>query len=139
MPFILLLLLIAAPLAEIYVLIKAGGAFGAGPTIAAVAFTALLGAFLVRSQGRQALDEARADLAEGAPPVAAAVHGVFLLVAGAFLLAPGFITDTLGFLLLIPPVRLALGRRILKALRRSEGVIVIERGSDQPPGGPPGR
>ena len=133
MPLILLLLFILAPLAEIYVIIKAGAAFGAWPTIGAIVFTAVLGAALVRLQGRQALDEARADLERGAPPVAAVVHGVFLLLAGALLLTPGFITDAMGFTLLIPPVRLAIGRAVLRAIRRSDGVIIIDERRVGPP------
>jgi len=128
MPLILIIaLIVGAPLVELYVLIRAGEAFGAWPTIGATIFTAALGAILVRRQGRRALDDARADLDRGAPPVAPAVHGLFLLIAGALLLTPGFISDSIGFALLIPPVRLALGRRILEALRRADGVIVIEQ------------
>lgn len=121
MPLILVAIFIAAPLAELYLLLKVGSVIGAGPTVLAVVATAVIGAALIRAQGRAALKEARAALDAGAPPVAAAVHGVFLLIAGAFLLTPGFVTDTLGFLLLIPPLRLRLGRAILRALRARMG------------------
>jgi len=92
-----LLVFFLTPIIEMYLLIRVGGYIGAWPTIGATIFTAALGAILVRRQGRRALDDARADLDRGAPPVAPAVHGLFLLIAGALLLTPGFISDSIGF------------------------------------------
>lgn len=119
----LVALLILGPVAEIYVLLSAGGAFGVWPVIAACIGTAVLGGVLLRIQGFNALLSARRDLEAGKAPVEAAVDGVFLVVAAPMLLLPGFITDFAGFLLLVPPLRRAIARAALRRLRAG-----IERG-----------
>ncbi|MEM8986700.1 MAG: FxsA family protein [Pseudomonadota bacterium] len=124
MIFAILAAFIGIPIAEIYIFIQAGGALGAFPVIIGVFVTAVIGAILVRAQGLDAMRAARADMNEGRPPVTAAVHGLFLVVAGALLLTPGFLTDALGFALLIPPFRLWLGRSLLERLRGR--IVVIE-------------
>ncbi|MEZ5893532.1 MAG: FxsA family protein [Parvularculaceae bacterium] len=117
MLIILILLFVAGPIAEIAVLLAAGQAFGPLPVIAACIGTAVLGGVLIRSQGLAALNMAQRDLADGRIPVDAAVDGALLAVAAPLLMTPGFITDTAGFLLLVPPVRRALARIALKSLR----------------------
>ena len=94
-------LFVIGPIAEIYVLLAAGGAFGVWPVVGACVATAVIG-----------LDEGRA-------PVEAVADGVFLVIAAPFLMTPGFITDAIGFLLLIPPVRRAIAREALRRLRRN--------------------
>lgn len=120
---ILIVLFILAPIAEIYVLLTAGGAFGVLPVIAACLGTAFLGGWLIRLQGMAALNAARLDMNEGRLPVASAIDGALLFVAAPLLMTPGFITDALGFLLLVPPLRHALARYLLEKIRRR-----IERG-----------
>lgn len=113
-PFQLLLLaFLLVPMVEIYLLIKVGSVIGALPTVLLVIFTAVLGAFLLRLQGFSTLQRVRLSLARGEVPAAALFEGLLLLVAGALLLTPGFFTDTLGFLLLIPPLRQRLARWLL--------------------------
>ena len=119
MLILLLALFVAGPIAEIYVLLKAGAAFGAGPVVLACIATAVIGGIIMRFQGFAAVRSAQADLAAGRPPVEAAVDGAFLLVAAPFLMTPGFITDVIGFLLLTPPIRRAIARIALKRLRKS--------------------
>lgn len=118
----MILILIAAfilgPIAEIYVLLTVGGALGVWPVVGACLATAVIGGAIVRFQGLAALASARADIEAGRAPVEAACDGVFLLLAAPLLMTPGFITDTLGFLLLIPPVRRWIARRALLWLRR---------------------
>jgi len=116
-------LFVIGPIAEIYVLLAAGGAFGVWPVIAACIGTAILGGFILRLQGLAALKSAQKDMRQGRPPVEAAADGVFLVVAAPFLMTPGFITDAIGFSLLIPPVRRWIARTALKRVKRS-----IERG-----------
>ncbi|MDJ0864189.1 MAG: FxsA family protein [Gammaproteobacteria bacterium] len=101
----LLLLFITVPLLELYVLIQLGGLIGAVPTIAFVVLTALVGAKLVQAQGLIALARVRAALDRGETPALPLLEGVFLLVAGALLLTPGFFTDAVGFLALVPRIR----------------------------------
>ncbi|EGL54035.1 FxsA cytoplasmic membrane protein [Methylophaga aminisulfidivorans MP] len=121
----LFLLFLIIPIVEIYVLIQVGDVIGALPTIFLVVATAVLGAFLLRLQGFQTLQRAQQSLASGQIPATEMLEGVCLVIAGAMLLTPGFVTDTLGFLLLIPNIRrlvikhMAKNRRILYTQNRS--------------------
>lgn len=96
---------IVVPVLEIYLLIKAGGAFGIDWTIFAVVVTAVAGAALVRRQGLATLANARTSLGRGEMPAFELCEGLVLLVSGALLLTPGFFTDAIGFLCLVPPLR----------------------------------
>lgn len=116
LPF-LFLILIGAPLLEVFLLVKAGSAIGAFPVIGLCVLTAVIGAALLRLQSRDALNQLRADMEANRPPVEPAVHGVLLLAAAPLLLTPGFATDAVGFLLLVPAVRRIIGRRALRWLR----------------------
>jgi UPF0716 protein FxsA len=118
---IFLALLIAAPLAELAVLIAAGREFGVLPVVAVCLLTAMLGAALVKRQGLAALRAAERDLATGKAPVEAVVDGAFLALAAPLLMTPGFISDAIGLLLLVPAIRRAAARRALAALRRRLG------------------
>lgn len=102
---ILLLVFIAVPLMEIALLIKIGQAIGFWATILIVIGTAALGTWLLHSQGMETLRRVLTSMDEGKPPVTPVLEGFVLLVAGLLLLTPGVLTDTLGFILLIPPVR----------------------------------
>ena len=102
---ILLLAFLLVPLAEIYVLIQVGSVIGALATVALVVFTAILGATLIRAQGLATVARIRASLDRGEVPAVEILEGACLLVAGALLLTPGFVTDTVGFLLLLPMLR----------------------------------
>lgn len=123
MILLIIALIVLAPLVELYILIKAGAAFGALPVIGACVATAVLGGLILRAQGLSALASARRDLDEGRAPVEAVVDGAFLVVAAPLLMTPGFVTDAVGFALLIPPLRHAIARAALRRIRRS-----VERG-----------
>lgn len=103
--FVFLLIFVGAPLLELYVLIEVGSEIGAVPTIALSLFTAVLGGWLVRVQGFSVLFRAQAQLARREVPAIELIEGVVLLLVGLALLLPGFITDAVGFLLLIPALR----------------------------------
>jgi UPF0716 protein FxsA len=103
--FIFLLILVGAPLLELYVLIEVGSEIGALPTVLISILTAVLGAGLVRMQGLSVLFRVQQSLARGEVPALEMFEGALLLVAGILLLFPGFITDAIGFLLLVPPLR----------------------------------
>jgi UPF0716 protein FxsA len=113
---ILLFIFIAVPLLEIYLLIAVGHVIGGWNTVGLVLLTAVLGTWLLRLQGGQILLRLRAQMEAGELPALPLLEGVILLVAGALLLTPGFFTDALGFALLLPPVRAALGRYLLTTL-----------------------
>ncbi len=100
-----LLLFIGLPLIELYLLIKVGAHLGAVPTIGLAILTALIGTWLVRRQGFGVLMRVREAMAQDQVPALELLDGALLLVAGLFLLLPGFLTDAVGFLLLIPPLR----------------------------------
>ncbi len=110
---IILLLFIGIPLIEIYVLIEVGSAIGALTTIFAVVFTAVLGVALIRIQGFSTLQKAQATMNQGGVPALEMFEGVMLLFAAICLLIPGFFTDTIGFLLLIPALRHYLAERLI--------------------------
>ncbi len=110
---ILFLLFLSIPVIEIYLLIQVGEVIGALPTIFIVVFTAVLGVALLRRQGLVTLTRVQAALARGELPALALLEGALLLVAGALLLTPGFFTDAIGFILLIPPLRQSLVQSLL--------------------------
>lgn len=110
---ILIVLFILLPVLEIYLLIKIGGIIGAGYTTILVVGTAVAGVILLRTQGFATFTRVRNALARGELPALEMVEGAILLVSGAFLLAPGFFTDTLGLLGLIPFVRQYVARWVI--------------------------
>ncbi len=112
--YILLLLFIVVPVAEIMLLINIGGAIGPLRTILVVLFTAFLGAYLVRQQGFATLYKVQEEMNAGRVPAMQMGEGILLLFAGAVLLTPGFITDAVGFTLLVPVVRQAIIKWIAK-------------------------
>ncbi|MGL4311968.1 MAG: FxsA family protein [Paracoccaceae bacterium] len=104
LPFLLI------PVIEIALFIQVGGLIGLWPTLGLVLLTAIAGAILVRVQGARVMFDLRSALSRLEDPTAPIAHGAMILLAGALLLTPGFFTDTLGILLLIPPVRAAVLR-----------------------------
>ena len=131
---ILFILFLAIPVLEIYLLIKVRGLIGAMPTVLAVIGTAVLGAYLLRLQGISTLRRVQETLQRGELPAVEMFEGVILLVAGALLLTPGFFTDTLGFLALVPALR----RRFVVWLLEHGNIIVQVPGAspNEPPRGP---
>ncbi len=101
----LLLLFIFVPILEISLLIRMGSVIGFWPTLGIVFLTAIVGAALARSQGFLILFKIREELNRGQLPTDSIVEGVVIFAAGLVLLTPGFLTDSIGFLLLIPNTR----------------------------------
>jgi len=120
----LIALFIVLPLAELYVILKVGDAIGAVWTIALLAADSLLGALLLRSQGRSVWRRFNAALAEGKMPHREVMDGVLVIFGGAFLITPGFITDIIGLLLLLPPTRALIRSRVVRRLGRRVAVSV---------------
>ena len=106
-------LFIAIPLVELYLIIKVGGLIGAFWTVVLVVLTAVIGVNLLRLQGFSTLQRARHSMLQGQLPAMEMLEGMLLAIAGVLLLTPGFVTDTLGFLCLLPGFRQALIRRLL--------------------------
>lgn len=100
-----LLLFVGIPLFELYWLIEVGSYIGAIPTIALTVFTAVLGGLLVRMQGLATAIKVQKSMAMGEMPAIEMLEGVVLLACGFLLLLPGFFTDIIGFLALVPDIR----------------------------------
>jgi UPF0716 protein FxsA len=108
----LVILFVIVPIAELALIIQVGEAIGVWWTIALLIADSLLGSWLMRSQGRATWRRFNLATAEGRVPAREVLDGVLVIFGGALLLTPGFISDILGLLLLLPPTR-AVARRIL--------------------------
>lgn len=114
---------IVVPLVEIALFIAVGRAIGFWWTLGIVIVTAFIGSYFVSRQGRETWLAVRAEFAAGAFPGRSLVHGAMILVAGALLLTPGFLTDGVGFLLLVPAVREWLRLRVVNRYRNRWTVV----------------
>jgi UPF0716 protein FxsA len=110
---ILVALFIVVPIIELYVIIQIGSWIGVMPTIALLLADALLGSLLLRHQGRGAWQRFNAALAERRFPGREVADGLLIAIGGTLLLTPGFVTDIVGLILLIPPTR-AIVRRLMR-------------------------
>ena len=145
----LVLLFIVVPIAELAVLIQVGQEIGVWWTIAILIADAIVGSILMRAQGRAAWRRFNEAMYAGRVPAREVLDGALVMFGGLLMLTPGFITDILGFLLLIPPTRAAvravLVRRLAQRMTVSgtarrddvvEGTAVdIENDRLTPPGG----
>jgi UPF0716 protein FxsA len=118
----LVLIFIVLPIAEIYVIVQVGDLIGVWWTLAILIADSIVGAMLVRWQGRTAWRRFTEALASGRPPAREVLDGGLIIFGGALQIAPGFITDVLGMLLLLPPTR-AIFRRVL--VRRYARRLVV--------------
>jgi UPF0716 protein FxsA len=101
----ILFFLIVIPALEIGLLVLSGQTFGVLPTILLIILTGILGAYLAKKQGLETMRKAQQDMGYGQVPGDAIIDGLCILVGAVLLLSPGFITDAIGFLLLIPVTR----------------------------------
>lgn len=129
MPLLALVaLFILVPLAELYVILQVGEAIGAVWTILLLAADSVLGSLLLRAQGRSVWRRFNTALAEGKMPHREVIDGVLVVFGGAFLITPGFITDVVGLLLLVPPTRAVIRRLMVSRLGRRIAVGATRRG-----------
>jgi len=136
---LLLILFIAVPIAELWLIIQIGGAIGILPTLGLLIVDSLVGAALARSQSRAVWERFNMALAEGRAPGKEAFDGAMIILGGALLLTPGFFTDVLGLILLIPPTRALIRGYITRSLARRGAVAfrVAGFGSARRAGGTP--
>jgi UPF0716 protein FxsA len=137
--FILLAALVVIPIAEIAVMVKVAEWIGTGQMIALLLSVSIVGLWIVKRQGTGTLRRIRAELDAGRVPGAHLVDGGLLLAAGFLLLVPGFITDFLGILLLLPPIRAFMRGRLGRRFRTrvvSYQVGGRYRAPQQPPNHP---
>ncbi len=137
----LALLFIVVPILELALLIQVGRWVGLGPTLLLVVGTGVGGAILARAEGLRTLYAFQAELARGRLPGQPLLDALSILVGGALLLTPGLLTDALGFVLLLPPTRRAIQRRIRRGLERRlrEGTLEVRVWRAGPFGGGPFR
>jgi UPF0716 protein FxsA len=122
--FLLVLLFIVIPIAELYVILKVGDLIGILPTIALLVADSLLGASLLRSQGRSVWRRFQQTMQAGRVPHREVFDGVLVIFGGAFLITPGFITDVFGVILLLPPTRALVRRWLIRRGGRMFGVSI---------------
>ncbi len=123
LPLLLFVAFVVVPLVEIYVVIQVGQTIGAWWTIALLVLDSLLGAWLVKREGRRAWQALRAALTTYRPPAKELADGALILIGGTLMLTPGFATDVLGFLLILPFTR-PIFRRALSAYVGSRMTVV---------------
>lgn len=116
----LILLFTAVPLIELFLLVKVGRYIGAGYTVVVVIITGVAGAYLAKLQGLLTLAQLQKDINQGHMPAERLFDGFLILCGGLMLLTPGFITDFMGFMVLIPFIRGGI-KRYLK--RKAESMI----------------
>jgi UPF0716 protein FxsA len=150
MPLVLLLLFVVVPIVEIYVIVQVGSAIGVLPTIVLLIADAVIGTWLFRREGRKAWAALQLAIAEHRVPTKEVTDGALVVVGAALMLAPGFVTDAVGLLCVLPPSRAVLrrlisiwvARRLLgagsvlpgeRSRRRQGDVIEGEVLDDQPP------
>ncbi|UFT98010.1 membrane protein FxsA [Radiobacillus kanasensis] len=125
----ILLLILIVPALEIGIFVWAGGIIGPWWVVCLIILTGVIGAWLAKQQGTEALNRARQSINVGQVPHEQIIDGICILLGAAFLVTPGFITDTIGFLLLIPvsrrPIKLWMKAILSKMLSR--GTITIFR------------
>jgi UPF0716 protein FxsA len=130
MPLLALLaLFIVVPLAELYVILKVGDAIGVIPTVLILAADSVIGSVLLRTQGRAVWRRFSEALAAGRMPHREALDGVLVVFGGAFLITPGFITDLVGLLCLLPLTRPLVRRVVVRALGRRMAIRVSPGGA----------
>jgi UPF0716 protein FxsA len=133
MPVLLVLLFIIVPIAELALLIQVGQAIGVWWTVLLLVADALLGSWLLRTQGRLAWRRFNAALGEARVPHREVIDGVLVIFGGVLLLTPGFITDIFGLLFLFPPTRVVLRRLLVR--RGALKLVTSMPGTASPPNG----
>ncbi|MDB9752366.1 FxsA family protein [Pelagibacteraceae bacterium] len=120
------LLFIGVPALEVFLMIKIGGKIGALSTISLILLTAIVGLYFAKLQGIQTMRSAVTNLYQNKTPIYEIATGASIIIAALLLIIPGFFTDTIGFLLLIPFTRLALINLIVKKrnIRKKEKEVL---------------
>ena len=135
MPALLFVAFIVVPLVELYLAIQVADVIGGWWTVLVLFVISVVGATLVRREGTAAWRRFREALGAARLPATEVVDGALVILGGALLLTPGFLTDALGLLLVIPPSRHAVNRAVRSRISASfwEGT-----GTRRRPGPPPG-
>ncbi|WP_436794578.1 FxsA family protein [Actinospongicola halichondriae] len=122
---LLMIAFIVVPIIELYLFIQVSSAIGFGAALLWIVLVSVIGAWLVKREGLQALRRANEKVASGQIPTDELITGILILCAGALMLTPGFLTDVVGVFLLFPPTRALLRNRLRG--RFASGPILIGR------------
>ena len=112
MPLLLLLAFVVVPIVEIYVIVQVGEALGVVPTLVLLVLDAVVGTWLFRREGRRAWRALQQAIGAHRVPTKEVADGALIVVGGALMLAPGFVTDAVGLLCVLPPTRAVLRRAL---------------------------
>jgi UPF0716 protein FxsA len=124
MLFLLLFLLVALPIAELAVLVQVASATSVLDTIGLLILVSIVGVWLAKRAGLGVIARMRETQAKGEVPSRELVDGGLILLAAGLLVLPGFITDVVGILLLLPPVRAGVRTLVLRRLRNSSNIVI---------------
>ena len=124
-----ILFIIGIPLVEIYLLIKVGGIIGAFNTIFLIFFTAIMGVYFARLEGLNAVRSGFSQLVKNELPIYEIISGAALAFAALLLIIPGFLTDLVGFLLIVPVTRKFFIKSISSKFNRKKNDADIIEGS----------
>ncbi len=122
---LLVVVFIVVPIAELYVIIQVGHAIGALPTVGLLLLDSVLGSALLRAQGRATWRRFNTALTSGRAPAREVLDGALVIFGGALLISPGFLTDIVGLLLLLPPTRAVLRRALVRNFTNRAMVRVV--------------
>jgi UPF0716 protein FxsA len=128
MALLLVLLFLVAPLVELAVIVQVASTIGVLDTIGLLILMSLVGAWLARREGLGVLRRIQDALDHGRMPSTEVADGALVLLAGALMIAPGFVSDTLAILLLLPPTRALVRRPLLRAASRRGRVTMMSSG-----------
>lgn len=131
---LLALLFLVVPIAELYVIVQVSHGIGAPETILLLIAISVIGAWLTKAAGIGVLNRLQRTVREGKVPSAELVDGALVLFAGALLITPGFLSDCLAILLLLPPSRALVRRSALRRIRAGGGVVSVFAGMRRPGG-----
>lgn len=134
---LLLLVFVVAPIVELYIIAQVAGGIGLGNTILALIAISVVGAWLAKIAGLGVLNRLQRTVRHGKVPSAEVVDGALVLLAGALMIAPGFVSDAVAVLLLLPPTRAIVRGAVLRRLRAGGGLVSVVAGGRRPgPGAP---
>lgn len=129
---LLIALFIVVPIAELYLIYTIGDAIGVLPTLLLLAVDSVLGSLLLRSQGRAVWRRFNETMAAGRVPHQELQHGIAVVFGGALLMTPGFLSDIVGVLLLLPPTRAVILRLVMRRLAKRVEARVVPGGARPP-------
>jgi UPF0716 protein FxsA len=122
---LLVVLFLVVPILELYVIVQVAGGIGVVNTIGLLILVSAIGAWLVKREGLGVLRRVQDQIDRGGLPHKEVLDGFLILGAGALLLTPGFLSDVVGILLLLPPVRAAIRGVVGRSLRRRAGLFRV--------------